>query len=352
MNLQEGQSNPPNTTAIKTPDPTPNAELRLVSPDDLKNFTYTGLNITIPVPLVKVSSEALFGINIDGFIPNLRGKTTNSLFRNLFPVQPSVYSHTIPGFKIQWEASSLPQLMNYFSYRMIEGDVGVCLRIISNTSQTGQLLISQVSGVSRYYYGETEKWTGLRFLQDSMSPIDYAVNASLAVDLSLNRNIAITACRRDNCVKTDLAKKLLEVGRVADEKDESYYPVANQFLEDWLIVAPLTTITHPEASSITIAIYYDWSKVKFQVPMLCVPFLNTDSLVLQILQFIESFKDEEFFSDLTEWKWWPRDIAESKDMAHLKHFAITNSPISYNQTKANIIGTIQRAKASKVKLQG
>jgi hypothetical protein len=347
MNLQEGQSNPPNTVAIKTPDLTPNAELRLISLQDLKNFTYTGINIQIPVPLVKVSSEALFAINIDGFIPNLRGRTCNQLFRNLFPVQPVVYSHTLSGLKISWEAVSLPQLMPFFSYRYVSGDVSIGLRIISNTAQSGNLLVSQVSGVSRYYYGKDETYTGLRFLQDSMSPIDYAMNGFTEIDLSLNRNVGIVPCRRDNTVRTDFAKKLYEVGRVENDKTSKFYPVSNQFLEDWLIIGALTDIPHPEASSITIAVHMDWSRVQFHVPMLCVPSLNTDSINLQILQFLESFVGKEHFDDLVLWKWWPRDLAESKALMTMKHYATFSAPLKFENVSASLVGTIQNIRKKK-----
>lgn len=349
MNLQEGQSNPPNTVAIKTPDLTPNEELRLVSLQDLKNFTYTGINITIPVPLVKVSSEGLFAINIDGFIPNLRGKTCNELFRNMFPVQPLVYSHTLAGLKISWEAVSLPQLMPFFSYRYVSGDVSIGLRIISNTAQSGNLLVSQVSGISRYYYGKDETYTGLRFLQDTMSPIDYAMNGFTEIDLSLNRNVGIVPCRRDNTVMTDFAKKLFEVGRVEEDKTTKYYPVANQFLEDWLIIGALTDIPHPEASSITIAVHMDWSRVKFHVPILCIPSLNTDSLELQILQFLESFVGSEHYDDLTLWKWWPRDLATSRALMSIKDYATFSAPLKYKNAYASLAGTIKNIRKNELR---
>jgi hypothetical protein len=340
MDLIVGESNPPNTSALKSIGEYPKLELREIGPSDFQNFTYTGINVKIPVPIVKISSEAIFGINIDGFIPPLISKEANNLFRNLFPVQPTVYSSSLNGFEINWEYSTLPALMNYFSHRHIEGDVGIALRITSNTAQSGNLLISQASGVSRWFYQKNDKYTGLRFLQDSMSPIDYAPNGFVVVDLSLNRHVAIVPCRRDNTLRTDFAKKLAFVsGNLT--KDRSYFPPANQFLEDWLLFAPQTDIPHPEASSINIAIYFDWSRVKFYTPML--PIIPLQSKIpYQILHFMATFLDSDHFEDYTLWKWSPAHSTQMKMIKHYKGVTRFNTPLTVGEHSSTIASTIQR----------
>lgn len=340
MDLIVGESNPPNTTAIKPINSYKKLELREIGPSDFQNFTYTGINIKLPVPLVKVSSEAVFGINIDGFIPPIVGGAANNLFRNLFPVQPSSYSSSLSGLEINWEYSTLPVLVNYMSHRHVEGDVGIALRITSNTAQSGNLLIAQASGISRWFYSKNDKYTGLRFLQDSMSPIDYAPNGFAIVDLSLNRHVAIVPCRRDNTLRTDLSKKL-EFVSGALTKDHSYYPPANQFLEDWLLFSPQTDIPHPEASSINIAIYFDWSRVKFFTPMLpLVPLPATWGR--QILHFMATFVDSAHYDSYQMWKWSPINFASIKTTKHLKSVSRFNVPIEIGVHKTTIAATLQR----------
>uniref|UniRef100_A0AAU8JQ35 Structural protein 3 n=1 Tax=Chipolycivirus sp. TaxID=2809300 RepID=A0AAU8JQ35_9VIRU len=340
MDLIVGESNPPNTSALKSIGRFPKLELREIGPSDFQNFTYTGINVRIPVPMYKVSSEAVFGINIDGFIPPLVSKESSNLFRNLFPVQPTVYSASLNGFEINWEYSTLPALVNYYSHRHIEGDVGIALRITSNTAQSGNLLISQASGVSRWFYSKNDTYSGLRFLQDSMSPIDYAPNGFVVLDLSLNRHVAIVPCRRDNTLRTDLAKKLKFVsGNLT--KNLSYFPPANQFLEDWLLFAPQTDIPHPEASSINIAIYFDWSRVKFFTPMLAIIPLQA-KIGFEILHFMATFVDANHFNDYTLWSWSPVHAATIKMFKHLKNVTRFNKPIKVGEHSSTIASTVQR----------
>jgi len=345
MNLIEGQSNPINTSALKTADPYVTPELRQITPQEFSNFTYTGISIDMDVPIVKISSEAMFAINIDGFIPNMRGPHANNLFRNLFPVQPTVYSHNMEGLRIKWEAVALPALFYYYSHRYIEGDISLALRITSNTAQSGNLLVAQVSGVTRYFYSQDEEYRGLRFMQDSMSPIDYAPNGFAVIDLSLNRHVGITPCRRDNTVITDLAKKVHEISKLeeVDNKSEKYFPFANQFLEDWIIVGPQTSIPHDQASTINIAIYFDWSRVKFYTPMLPIIPLNPTSDEMQILDFSLTFTNKDHYDDFIDWKWLPRDVGAIPSLRKEKHHARFNKAIRYKNAFGSLVGTLMRA---------
>ena len=171
-------------------------------------------------------------------------------------------------------------------------------------------MVSQLSGAARYYYALSEVYSGLRFMNDSISPIDYAPNGFATIDLSLNRHVAITPCRRDNMLKTDLAKKLRTILDFPATRNSSiFFPFQQQFLEDWLMFAPLTTIPHPEASSINIAVYFDWSRVKFFTPML--PHIPTfpSNVNMQILRYSRTFNGVAGSVDYTTWNWAPRDAA-------------------------------------------
>lgn len=344
MELISGESNPINTAAIKQSQVASGLEVKEVSPEDFQNFTYTGISIEIPTPIVKVSSEAMFGINIDGFIPNLNWKFFRAHhFRNFFPVQISSASYAVPNLVVNFEFSALPSMVHYLVSRHVEGDIGIGLRITSNTAQSGNLLVSQASGITRYYYTEEEKYTGLRFLQDSMSPIDYAPNGFALIDLSLNRHFAITPCRRDNTLITDFGQKLIKVPQTPH--DLSYFPVANQFLEDWLIFSPQTSIPHPDPSSINIAVYFDWTRVKFKTPML--PFIpwGPDDINLQILHYSATFNDktaEEVTVNYDQWVWSPGSTATLKELKHVPHATKYSSPIKLpNGHFATVVNTTQ-----------
>jgi len=308
MDLTTGQTENINTEALAEPASYQAPEVRFINESDFKNFTYTGINVTIPVPLVKITSDALFAINIDGFIPNMTFSSAYKFYKNLFPVQASAASSHISNMEIKHEYSTLPVLFNYLSHRFISGQVGVALRITSNTAQSGNLIVSQLSGASRYFYNGSEPYTGLRFLNDSTSPIDYAPNGFALIDLSLNRHVSITAARRNNTLKTDMAKKLYEIQNLGVSRSTEQFPFLTQFLEDWLLFAPQTDIPHDVASSINIAIYFDWSTVEFYTPMLPLlpERLSTDQM--QILLFLKTFLGKAPVGSYATWTWFPRDV--------------------------------------------
>jgi len=313
MDLTTGQTENINTEALAEPASYQAPEVRFINESDFKNFTYTGINVTIPVPLTKITSDALFAINIDGYIPNMTFASAYKYYKNLFPVQATAASSHISNMEIKHEYATLPALFNYLSHRFVAGQVGVALRITSNTAQSGNLMVSQLSGAARYYYYGTEAYTGLRFLNDSTSPIDYAPNGFALIDLSLNRHVSITAARRNNTLKTDMAKKFFEIERLGIPKSTSNFPFLTQFLEDWLIFAPQTDIPHDVASSINIAIYFDWSTVEFYTPMLPLlpELLSTDTM--QILLFLKTFLNKAPIGSYSTWTWFPRDVTTALD---------------------------------------
>jgi len=330
MNVDSGAIANPHTTVFKSQQPqVQRLEMREITDLDFQNFSFTGIQFNIPVPLAQISSEALIGINIDGFIP-----TPNihpNVFRNLFPVKRSYISRDLDGLDIRWTWSSLVAMSNYLSMRMISGQVGVCFRIASNTAQSGNLLVTQGSGLMRKYYGRVDKYEGLRFNNSSVSAIDYAPNGFCLIDLSLNRNVSITPIRRENTYKTDFAQKIAYLEQMIDS-EVGDLPFASQFLEDWLFISMQGDLPHPDSSQITFNMYYDWSRVEFAMPML--PMIaSSPTYKKQILLFNKTFQNKTGVQveDPDKWDWLPGKAPElfincCSTGNHKQHYK-TNAPM-------------------------
>jgi hypothetical protein len=330
-NLITGASTPIHTFAIKEPEVESQPEVRFINEADFQGFTYTGISIEIPTPLVKTSSIGLFGINVDGFIPTFSHNAVSTLYRNLFPVQVTDSAINTSGLEIYHEVIALPVLTNYLCHRYVSGDIGIAMRITSNTSQAGNLLIAQTSGVSRNYYLKNETYKGLQFLNSSNNPSDFAPNGMCVVDLSLNRHVAITPVRRCNTGVMDLAKKIVELDK-AVAKTTNLYPFLNQFLEDWLLFGIQTTIPHETANIINLAFYFDWSRVKFYTPMLpYIPRLPLEDGE-QILLYINTFKNKTAVDNVSAWTWWPKQFGAASDLVKFRKYVL-DVPITSKTTK-------------------
>jgi len=321
MNLTTGLIPNITTSALKLPTQTLKPELREVSNEDFQNFTYTGLKVVIPTPFFKYTSDALFAINIDGFIPPFNFMSIDRFFKNLFPLQATAASHDLPGFEVLYEVAQLPALFNYLSFRYISGQVKIGMRITSNTQQSGNFLITQLSGGLRYFYLPTENYTGLRFINTSVAGIDYAPNGFALLDLSLNRSCSITPARRDNTLITDFHKKLSFILDFDTRFNDADLIYENQFLEDWLLFTPQGDFPHDVTSTVNIAFYYDWSEVKFSVPS--VPFIpriifGSDAPDYQILKYSSTFNNSAPDTDPKQWIWYPKSHNALKNAKHKK----------------------------------
>lgn len=125
-------------------------EIKSVSEEDFRKYVPTGITLTINTPFVKTSRDALFGINIDGFIPQYNMQSYLQTLKNHFPVQ--VFPHALPFCSVTQEMCGMPAMVNYLSHRFVSGNVGIGLRITSNTSQPGNMLVSQATGCVREFY--------------------------------------------------------------------------------------------------------------------------------------------------------------------------------------------------------
>lgn len=307
-----GSSSNPTTALLKSSPSTPIPEIRTISDADMRNFITTGITVKVPTPFTKISTSALFGVNIDGFIPpyNMRSTmsgTPSPIFMNLFPVQTTEDGKRL-GVEIVQELSQLPPIINYLSHRFISGNVKIAVRVSSNTALTGNFLVTQGSGMIRDFYNNPEsttnaaKYTGLKFLNASDSGIDYAPSSFTNLDVSLNRNLSITPIRREVTHKTDLARKFNFVCTENLKSNRAqivdYNMQASQFVEDWLFFTPVSDFAGIAANQLSFTFYFDYSACNFYVPMLAMmPFPpQTDSTKpnerREILDYSKTFNDK------------------------------------------------------------
>lgn len=254
------------TMSLKTVDQSSIPEIDVLSEMDFRNFVYTGISAIVDLPLNKTTRNALFGVNIDGFIPpwNVKDPYFASWFKNFYPVQN--FPETFASVKIRQEVSSIPVQLLYLSHRIIAGNVGVGVRLTANTAQSGNLIIAQASGVTRHYYANDAPHIGLIFTNSSHAPIDYNYNSFLLGDVSLNRNISITPIRKDPTIQTDLARKLIMPSQPRSRDFDRL--VGSQYQEDWLLFGILSNLPSTSANQLTFSFFFDYSQVQFYQPML------------------------------------------------------------------------------------
>lgn len=310
--IQFGANSMLNTSVLKKNVQTPSPEIYQINDADLRKFVPTGITVKIPTPFVKISTSALFGVNVDGFIPpyNMTSPDGNPtpLFMNLFPVQSTQHGVAL-GVKIYQEMAQILAMTNYMSHRFQSGNVGIGVRVSSNTAMTGNFYVSQASGVLRDYYVNPEGTTnaqpydGLRFLNASESGIDYAQGSCSILDISLNRNLSITPIRRDVNQKTDFARKFMFVSEQNLKETAAQVTLFNvgtsQFVEDWLLFTPLSDFSGIAANTISFTFFFDYSRCNFYTPLLpMIPFppYSDSATRREILEFSRTFNGK--FSDL------------------------------------------------------
>lgn len=281
-NAGENLSTP--TMMLKQPDLTSVPEIDEISEMDFRRFIYTGISATVDLPLVKNSRNALFGVNIDGFIPpwNSQDVTWGLMLKNYYPVQP--FSNSIEFCKIRQEMGMIPEQALYLSHRVIAGNVGIGVRLSSNTSQSGNVVIAQASGVLKYPYTNNTQYTGMQFLNTSSSPIDYSYSSFMLGDVSLNRNISITPIRRDPTIQTDLAKKLSDVRLPTLANPTNFNVFGSQFQEDWLLFGILSSMANNNSNQLTFSFFFDYSQVQFYYPLLPTVSTSPTNFEQQILE--------------------------------------------------------------------
>jgi type 1 fimbria pilin len=263
------------TIALKRMDKSSCPEVNFLSEADFKKFIPSGISVKIETPLEKVASNALFGVNIDGFTPpfNISPNCFGKVMKNLFPVKVVT---GITNVQVSWQMSGIPEMVNYLSNRVVAGNVGIGVRCTSNTSQPGNFIVAQASGMARKFYPAVSVDQGLTFQNGSTSALDYSYDSFELADLSLNRNFSITPVRRDPLVKMDLAQKLNFINSFNTPAtlapDSNRLEIfENQFLEDWILIDILNTLPSTNTNEVYLDLFFDYSRVEFYTGML--PFL-------------------------------------------------------------------------------
>lgn len=284
------------TSAIKKMEIKSDCDIRNISELDMKKFVYTGWTATITTPMVKNSSNAILAVRTDGWIPCLnKPPTIQQLEQINLPVIQPVYKGPNSNIGILVEQTPLPQMAMMMSNRYMGGSIATGMRITSNTAQSGNLMIVHATGVMRKFNNHlrvpAQPYVGLQMLNSSPNPIDYAPGGFAITDLSINRTCNIVATRRDNMKATDTAQRLLDIntGGVSDPYNLNL--IYTQFVEDYLLIAPLTDLptSGGVSNTISISIFYDFSRVQFYEPMLpMIPILNLTE-VQQILDWMATF---------------------------------------------------------------
>jgi len=298
INMSSTQSDPQvisPTLSLKGVETESTADVIQISESDFHNYVPTGLYIVIDTPLVKNSRDAIFGINIDGFIPTYIYRQTeySDIYKNLMPLQ--VFPQALSFAKVFQEQLNLPIASLYASHRFIQGNVGIGIRCTSNTSQSGNLMVSQLSLGMRDYYPSGDRYNGLRFLNASNKTTDFTSASFQTVDLSLNRQLSLTPIRRNPNRITDLAHKIhnIQFGfLLTPELLREQLCFNNQFCEDWLIFCPASDWPDQNANQIRFDFYFDYSNVTFLAPLLPIIPLGPANFAQQILKYSDTFNEQ------------------------------------------------------------
>lgn len=291
------------TTTQNTNNPTEIVGLDTIKPrveflteKDLVNFTYTGINIKLKVPLVKDSDKALFAINTDGLIvgPTFRQDTFKGLMINMFPVQ--IFENAQDYVEVTYEPIALPILHMFYSYRFVKGKARIGLRLSSNVSQTGNLIVSQASGLQRRFYSKNESYKGLHFLNAENTSSTFAPAGLITLDVSINRDVGITPINRENMPAVDIMQKLSMVNKLfemttRDEVENANHLITSQFLEEWLLFTPQNNLPNTNGGELEFGLYMDWSEISFDCPGMPIQPISMRWPKTQILGVTQSFNN-------------------------------------------------------------
>lgn len=245
--------------------------------DMLNKYVPTGISVKLNLPLVSTADFFLFGINLDGFIPfHSAVQTYNELahqrwMQNFFPVQStSAVMTTDPAMiEIYYRHGAQPSLIPYWGSRCISGNVGIGIRMSSNTTQTGNLFFAHKAALIRKYQRAAlnKKYDGLIFSNDNKSlSTTYSKSFSI-VDVSLQRHISIKTNSTKVIPFVDLPKKLLTVAE-DDGVSNSLDIDQEVFREDWIMVGISSDLSSTETNQLNLEILFDYSDVTFSMPML------------------------------------------------------------------------------------
>jgi len=236
-----------------------------------KEFVPTGITLILNLPIVYRSNNYMFGVNLDGYIPTgslLTEDVIPGLNKNMFPVQlyPNLYSGGVA--KIEYTACTIPAMTSYFSNRYVSGNIGVGIRVSSNTSQTGNFIVTHAAGMMRKYHTTDDRYNGLEFTNSVPYMNAHTQKTFALADLSLQRNWAMKGNTTRQHRVLDLAQKQNELWLQTTLPRELKDPFIEQMAEDWLLFGIISDLPTGETNQLTLSFYFDYSQVQFSTPML------------------------------------------------------------------------------------
>jgi len=257
------------------------------------NLLPSGWKAVIPIPLIKTSGKPILIIRVDPMQAMMlelsppAKATRNDLSKIFFsPLQqpnftPSVLNRDI---KIMYEAVPCEHYHKQLSHRIMRGTVDMVLRISANTSMTGSFMITEHQDVERDYRNSTAfvttdgvlKYVGYTSVnQPLIASTTYGSN-NATNDLSLTRHFEFRT--QASCAQkyrdTYMAWDMISTAEAATALRNS-----NILKENVVTFTPLTDITAPETSQITVTLFWDFSKVEYLSPLLPVwPYMNIKTM--------------------------------------------------------------------------
>ncbi|WRH07458.1 hypothetical protein [Picornaviridae sp.] len=246
----------------------------------------TGYTVTIKTPVGRNNKSALFGVNLSGFIPDFsyQDPAWTLMQKNMCPVQPFYSSKSYVS--VTQDMMILPVMQAMLSNRFCSGTVNVIFRISSNTVQTGNLIITQQSGLTPRLYTLTESYQGARFQNDGHYSSDPMIGNFSIVDTSLIRQVGVRTIFRHPIELVDIQKKLFEFTSTSPSPQ-----AVDQFPEDWLMVGLTSSLPDSTASELYIRVFFDYSEVSFYSDMYPIMPAIPHNPSQQILQYTRTFVD-------------------------------------------------------------
>lgn len=285
----------PNPPAVIPEPPAP--LVQYISPQEMNGLMPTGITINIKLPIIMNTGDPLFAINTDGFIPcfNHPNNVWKLIMSNMFPVQS--FERTLDLVEIDYQPVPNRIQSEYYSHRICDGAVGVVLRLVSSVGQVGHFTVSHATGIARRYYKRADKYQGLRFINNAISTYHQTLPGMAQFDISTNRSVRLTTVNNNpnNCC--DLAQKLWLLSQDYEGAYlDSMLAFSNQFLEDWLVVGPISSIENTAGQSFKMVVFFDYSRVTFALKMYrIIPVIPYDR-TLQIFHFSKAYNGKSINS--------------------------------------------------------
>jgi len=276
---------------------------------ELKSYENTGYKIILDLPILQTSRDPLFVIDTLGYNPgscddNPPDFAWSTLMANESLVQPYFTGTNVVKI-LKHSKQNLSQLM-YDTHRYVLGTPRYALKISSSTNVTGNLFITEVSGVYKQYYDQGQRYLGLVSQNMALNNYDHDKNSFITVDLSLNRVIKINPMDRKMTRSFDMA--LLKQTLMAQEDlTQNGHAFAQYFPRDLIVVGPLTNLAVPGEGTgqVTLELFADYTTVQFHEPLLPLFSPTYTNSKHEVLKFSDTFVNKSVNIRIKDAEWLP-----------------------------------------------